>query len=805
MFPNFPAMARRVEAKRKHIPPRWCLTVPRPPRSLVVAENHPSVIRLMKLVSPFSRALGVRSLLLISLLFAVFALTRAVAQQPLVVVDISGTQFGNATPIHVDSGATKLQAATSYTYKIEGTVHGTGTLALLIPNGKSLTDFIEDLETDGSAFLQGTQPNPGGTLPFTVIDRTYTGSVSAFGQTFAASLKIRGSVAADGTVSFDVTDVVVTLNGAPFSEKIVFETGSKLTVGVTPVVQWNAATAQVDEDAGNVVLTVQRTANAAGEVKVNFATADGSATQPGDFTTTTGQLTFADGDTSETVTVPIINNNDPDGARTFTVTLSNPLLGALGATTQITVTIVDDEVAAVVQFAQAAVSVGENAGTLLLDVQRTGSTVGAAKVKFQVTAGTAKAGQDFRARPGTLTFANGVASQQIEIAIVDDLADNPDLNFTVKLTAPLGAVLGAADTATVTITDDDVSYAPNAGTYAGLVAGASLAAPNAGRVTLTLLATGAFTAKLVLAGKTYTVRGTFPASGIVGPLPFSTNPPRTLSLNLNLATNELTGTINDTVVPAVVANLAAARSTFTKDAPFDRLGVFNMLLEPEVLSGGETPATFPTGYGFGKATVKAPNTVKFVGKLADGTKVTASGLLTNNRECVLYAPLYSKGGLVQGTLTILPEAAADDLTGTWRWIKPQRPTDKVFPGGFDTTLTLHGELFVKPVTGALLLDFTASQIDFGDGNVGGPFVKDATIGDKNAVTITTNPDAHQVKFKITGTTGAFSGSFVPTGSTKAKTFTGLILPKRRFGAGFFVGTQPTGQPVESGFVTFGPP
>ena len=59
-------------------------------------------------------------------------------------------------------------------------------------------------------------------------------------------------------------------------------------------------------EGGAVTFTVSLSRPQAGPVTVDYATSDGTATAPGDYTAATGTVTFAPGDTSETVVVQTI-------------------------------------------------------------------------------------------------------------------------------------------------------------------------------------------------------------------------------------------------------------------------------------------------------------------------------------------------------------------------------------------------------------------------------------------------------------------------------------------------------------------
>ena len=59
-------------------------------------------------------------------------------------------------------------------------------------------------------------------------------------------------------------------------------------------------------------------------VTVDYATGGGTATAGSDYTSTSGTLTFAAGETSKTVSVPVLADSHDDGGETLTLTLSNP-------------------------------------------------------------------------------------------------------------------------------------------------------------------------------------------------------------------------------------------------------------------------------------------------------------------------------------------------------------------------------------------------------------------------------------------------------------------------------------------------
>ncbi|MEV0568030.1 Calx-beta domain-containing protein [Dactylosporangium sp. NPDC050588] len=84
----------------------------------------------------------------------------------------------------------------------------------------------------------------------------------------------------------------------------------------------------VDENAGTATFTVSLSGPPASPVSASYATADGTATAGADYTAGGGTVTFAPGQTSRPVTVPIVNDAVDELDETFTVNLS----AATGAT-----------------------------------------------------------------------------------------------------------------------------------------------------------------------------------------------------------------------------------------------------------------------------------------------------------------------------------------------------------------------------------------------------------------------------------------------------------------------------------------
>jgi hypothetical protein len=97
---------------------------------------------------------------------------------------------------------------------------------------------------------------------------------------------------------------------------------------------------------------------------------------------------------------------------------------------------------------------------------------GLVSVHYHTADGTARAGQDYIAAAGTITFPPGLTAQTIVIPTLDDNGADATRTFTVDLSNPVGAVLSRSQgigTILENATDSDHAYAAQAAqTNAGL-------------------------------------------------------------------------------------------------------------------------------------------------------------------------------------------------------------------------------------------------------------------------------------------------------------------------------------------------
>lgn len=151
------------------------------------------------------------------------------------------------------------------------------------------------------------------------------------------------AASAETTASFDQSgSYLLRLSADDGAAKTFAEHAVEVTADNTPgTIVMTQATASVAEDSGSITLHVARQNGSNGSAQISYATANGTASAGSDYTSTSGTLNWADGDSStKSITVPILVNGAQGNDVTFTVTIADMVGDAqLGSPSQTTVTI----------------------------------------------------------------------------------------------------------------------------------------------------------------------------------------------------------------------------------------------------------------------------------------------------------------------------------------------------------------------------------------------------------------------------------------------------------------------------------
>jgi Calx-beta domain len=208
-----------------------------------------------------------------------------------------------------------------------------------------------------------------------------------------------------------------------------------------------------DSGQKNATFTVTASATSADPITVNYATADGTAKQPGDYTQTSGLLTILPGDTSNTVLVPVKGDTLDEVDESFDLNLSSAA-GATISDSRGVGTITDDDPAPTLSVTDA--SRTETNGAMNFTVRLSKASGRDVSVKYATADGSARAPGDYVATSGTVTIPAGSTSRTAAVQIREDTLDEPSETFTLNLSNPNGASISDGQ-GKGTIADDDAA------------------------------------------------------------------------------------------------------------------------------------------------------------------------------------------------------------------------------------------------------------------------------------------------------------------------------------------------------------
>jgi hypothetical protein len=203
----------------------------------------------------------------------------------------------------------------------------------------------------------------------------------------------------------------------------------------------------------NAVFTVTLSAPFNQAVTINYATADGTATAGTDYQTRSGQITIAAGQTSATITVPVVGDRLAENSETFFLRLTNPtnafIADGLGIAT-----IVDNEPRISINNVSKSEGNGKTT-TFTFTVTLSTAYDQAVTVNYRTANGSAAAGSDYQAKTGSVTFAPGETIKTITIVVNGDKTRESNETFFVDLFGPSSNALVSTARGVGTIFNDD--------------------------------------------------------------------------------------------------------------------------------------------------------------------------------------------------------------------------------------------------------------------------------------------------------------------------------------------------------------
>ncbi len=207
----------------------------------------------------------------------------------------------------------------------------------------------------------------------------------------------------------------------------------------------------------NAIFTVTLSLASSQTVTVDYSTTNGvtkPATADADYATTTGTLAFAPGQTSKTITVPILGDILDEDNETFFVNLSNAT-GAGISVNQGLGTITDNDANPSLRIDD--ITITEGTGSIksaIFTVSLAPVSGRTVTVNLATANGTAVQPGDYASTTGMLTFDAGETSKTITISIFGDNVDENNETFRVNLSGATNATIVDSQ-GQATITDDD--------------------------------------------------------------------------------------------------------------------------------------------------------------------------------------------------------------------------------------------------------------------------------------------------------------------------------------------------------------
>jgi hypothetical protein len=219
----------------------------------------------------------------------------------------------------------------------------------------------------------------------------------------------------------------------------------------------------VAENVGNAVVTVRVSPVSNQELRVQYSTANNTATAGSDYTATSGTVIIPAGAPTATISIPITNDTLDEAAETFYVNLGTVTQGTANVTdSQAVVTIQTDSNDPQPQITIDDVTVNESDGSAVFNVRLSVASGRSVTVYFATADNTATKPSDYTETVRQLTFAPGELTKTVSVPIIDDTATENDETFYGDLSQATNASISRARaTATIRANDAVASYVLN--------------------------------------------------------------------------------------------------------------------------------------------------------------------------------------------------------------------------------------------------------------------------------------------------------------------------------------------------------
>jgi hypothetical protein len=390
------------------------------------------------------------------------------ATEDVTVAILDDTRHENAESFTIDTTGTPTNATLTTASKTVDITDDDATPTVSIGSAGSVREgdplgFPVTLSTASGLPVQVTANAAGGTAT-SVTDHEAVSSETVTVPAGQTSVNLPVDTVSDPDTEDPPETVQVTISnpvGATLGTATATGTIVDSDVEVTP----STAIAEGDSGTHDQVFDVTLSAAPASTVEIDYVVAAGTATAGTDFDSSSGTLTFAAGETTQQITVPVHGDAVYEPAETFTITLANTdglVTGGLGASP---FTIPNDDASPTVA-SMSSVSVAEGSGSRTETFTATLSGVSSEDVTLDVTAAdvtavaavTSHGSDDYDLVDTTVTVPAGSLTADIEVQVNGDAIYEADETATVTATVAggeTGATPGSTQSGTLTLTNDD--------------------------------------------------------------------------------------------------------------------------------------------------------------------------------------------------------------------------------------------------------------------------------------------------------------------------------------------------------------
>ncbi|WP_392530961.1 Calx-beta domain-containing protein [Nostoc sp. C117] len=193
------------------------------------------------------------------------------------------------------------------------------------------------------------------------------------------------------------------------------------------------------------------------QVTVNYNTSDGTAqVADSDYNSASGAIIFAPGETSKTLSIGVIGDNQTEANETFSVNLSGATNAAIADNLGVA-TIIDDDNQTTISISNISLLEG-NAGTTTnanFTVTLSAASLQQVTVNYNTSDGTAKVSDsDYNAASGTIVFNPGETSKTLGVGVIGDNKFEANETFSVNLLGATNATI-TDSLGVATIINDD--------------------------------------------------------------------------------------------------------------------------------------------------------------------------------------------------------------------------------------------------------------------------------------------------------------------------------------------------------------